>query len=169
MRLLRGGFLVLAVLWAGLLPWAAYVAGGGAGTSPAAGLVASLVYAAGSVVCHQRPERSFQLFGAQLAVCARCAGIYAGAAASALVAGCRAGLRRGRSAAARGGTAASRAAVRIGLAAASAPAAATIVYEWASGAMPSHAVRAASGALIGAAGAWVVMGALAAGRRSAVL
>ncbi len=168
MRLLRGGFLVLAVLWAGLLPWAAYVAGGGAGTSSAAGLLASLVYAAGSVICHQRPERSFHLFGAQLAVCARCAGIYAGAAVSALAAVCRAGLRRGCSTAALGATAASRAAVRIGLAAASAPAAATLAYEWASGTMPSHAVRAASGALMGAAGAWVVMGALA-GRRSAVL
>jgi uncharacterized membrane protein len=33
-----------------------------------------------SVVCHQRPERSFWIFGAPVAVCARCLGIYLGAA-----------------------------------------------------------------------------------------
>jgi hypothetical protein len=34
-----------------------------------------------SVACHQDLDRSFWLFGAPLAVCARCIGIYAGAAA----------------------------------------------------------------------------------------
>ncbi len=33
-----------------------------------------------ALVCHQRPERSFWLFGAPVAVCARCLGIYVGAA-----------------------------------------------------------------------------------------
>jgi uncharacterized membrane protein len=33
-----------------------------------------------SVVCPQRPERSFWIFGAPVAVCARCLGIYLGAA-----------------------------------------------------------------------------------------
>jgi uncharacterized membrane protein len=33
-----------------------------------------------SLVCHQRPDRSFYLFGAPIAVCARCLGIYLGAA-----------------------------------------------------------------------------------------
>lgn len=33
-----------------------------------------------ALVCHQRPERSFWLFGAPVAVCARCLGIYIGAA-----------------------------------------------------------------------------------------
>lgn len=33
-----------------------------------------------SLVCHQRPERSFWAFGAPIAVCARCLGIYIGAA-----------------------------------------------------------------------------------------
>ena len=32
------------------------------------------------LVCHQRPERSFFLFGGSVAVCARCLGIYLGAA-----------------------------------------------------------------------------------------
>lgn len=33
-----------------------------------------------AVVCHQQPERSFALFGGTIAVCARCFGIYLGAA-----------------------------------------------------------------------------------------
>ncbi|MGA2905815.1 MAG: DUF2085 domain-containing protein [Candidatus Korobacteraceae bacterium] len=32
------------------------------------------------LVCHQRPERCFWVFGAPVAVCARCLGIYIGAA-----------------------------------------------------------------------------------------
>ena len=39
---------------------------------------AALVYAAGSMICHQRPERSFHRDGAQYPVCARCLGLYAG-------------------------------------------------------------------------------------------
>ena len=38
-------------------------------------------YAAGSIVCHQIPERSFHIAGVQLPVCARCTGLYAGALA----------------------------------------------------------------------------------------
>src|SRR5271167_251949 len=33
-----------------------------------------------AIVCHQRPERSFRLFGGTVAVCSRCLGIYLGAA-----------------------------------------------------------------------------------------
>jgi uncharacterized membrane protein len=33
-----------------------------------------------ALVCHQQPERSFFLFGGSVAVCARCLGIYLGAA-----------------------------------------------------------------------------------------
>ncbi len=33
-----------------------------------------------ALVCHQRPERCFCIFGAPVAVCARCLGIYLGAA-----------------------------------------------------------------------------------------
>jgi uncharacterized membrane protein len=39
-------------------------------------LAVSFIYAIGSVICHQRPERSFVLDGHQLPVCARCAGLY---------------------------------------------------------------------------------------------
>jgi len=38
-----------------------------------------------ALVCHQQPERSFVLFGASVAVCARCLGIYLGAAAGLLM------------------------------------------------------------------------------------
>lgn len=37
-------------------------------------------YKAFALVCHQRPERCFWIFGAPVAVCARCLGIYLGAA-----------------------------------------------------------------------------------------
>jgi len=42
------------------------------------------IYAVGSLVCHQLPERSFHLGGFQLPVCARCVGIYCGAAIGAV-------------------------------------------------------------------------------------
>ena len=42
-------------------------------------LAVELVYLAGSVVCHQLPERSFfWTSGAQFPVCARCTGLYLG-------------------------------------------------------------------------------------------
>ena len=39
-------------------------------------LLIALLYAAGSVICHQLPDRSFFLDGQQLPVCARCTGLY---------------------------------------------------------------------------------------------
>jgi len=33
-----------------------------------------------AIVCHQRPERSFWIFGGSVAVCSRCLGVYLGAA-----------------------------------------------------------------------------------------
>jgi len=42
------------------------------------GYAAAVLYAVGSFVCHQIPERSFHLAGFQLPVCARCLGLYAG-------------------------------------------------------------------------------------------
>lgn len=49
---------------------------------PASALVLQSAFAA---VCHQRPERSFVLFGGTVAVCVRCLGIYLGAAAGSWV------------------------------------------------------------------------------------
>lgn len=42
--------------------------------------VAGTIYLIGSLICHQLPQRSFHLAGAQLPVCARCTGLYLGAA-----------------------------------------------------------------------------------------
>src|SRR5262245_3978961 len=73
-----------AVVWLLWLSFAA-ISAGQLSASPIRRLVAAAAYVAGSVICHQRPERSFFLWGAQFPVCARCTGLYVGAAAAALV------------------------------------------------------------------------------------
>jgi uncharacterized membrane protein len=104
---------------------------------------AALVYIAGSLVCHQRPERSFHLAGAQLPVCARCAGVYAGAAL-----GARGSLRRPALPVAR---------PRSAMLAAALPVAATLAVEWAGLADPGNWMRALSGVVAGAGVAVVVL------------
>ena len=47
--------------------------------------LSAAVYEIGSLICHQLPNRSFYFWGAQLPVCARCTGLYVGAAVAALV------------------------------------------------------------------------------------
>ena len=47
-------------------------------------LFLAFLYATGSVICHQLPERSFFLEGRQLPVCARCTGLYLSGAAGIL-------------------------------------------------------------------------------------
>ena len=44
-------------------------------------LVVVLIFAIGSLICHQMPERSFFVDGHQLPVCARCTGLYLSGAA----------------------------------------------------------------------------------------
>lgn len=87
---LRLGSLVpsAAVIWAVSIvaaPWMAAASSPfGAGAYAAAG-----TYWIGALVCHQRPERSFHLLGAQLPVCARCAGLYLSVALGVVVARAR--------------------------------------------------------------------------------
>lgn len=50
-----------------------------------AAAASAAVYLAGSLVCHQLPDRSFAYGGAQLPVCARCLGLYAGGLIGALI------------------------------------------------------------------------------------
>jgi uncharacterized membrane protein len=112
----------------------------------------AVVYAVGSLVCHQRPERSFHWHGAQMAVCARCAGIYAGAAvalAFALVSG---------PVALRGFGDTSR--VRRWLVWSSVPTVLTVGLEWAGWWHASGLVRAIAGAPLGGAAALVVAAAV---------
>ncbi len=42
--------------------------------------VPGVLFPVGHFICHQRPERSFFIGGQQLPVCARCTGLYLGAA-----------------------------------------------------------------------------------------
>lgn len=73
----------LAVVWAGWLVATPAVAAGNP-SGPALVAVAA-TYRAGSILCHQRAERSFHIDGVQTPVCARCVGLYGGAAAGAVI------------------------------------------------------------------------------------
>jgi uncharacterized membrane protein len=108
--------------------------------------LALLTYAAGSLVCHQRPERSFHLTGVQMPVCARCLGIYAGAALVAV-----AGLFRAPRAVQEASPSLGTVLILSAL-----PAAATLVFEWTTGQAPGNWTRFVSGAPIGAAVAGIV-------------
>jgi uncharacterized membrane protein len=123
-----------AVAWVALLVAAPYL------PAPLAGLL----YAFGAVICHQIPERSFHIEGAQLPVCGRCFGIYAGAAMAAVV---------GRAFTARHAQEA-----RLLLLAA-VPTLVTIALEW-TGIHSSNLARAVAGAPLGGAVALIVMAAV---------
>jgi uncharacterized membrane protein len=142
--LLRWSLLALAVLWAGALVVASYSASL-AEPGPVSYSFALAVYGIGTFICHQRPERSFHLWMTQLPVCARCAGIYFGAAIGLL------GLF----------LPISRLGGRVSLlAVALVPTTLTIAFEWATATMLPNAVRAAAGALLGVSAALLVLDAL---------
>jgi uncharacterized membrane protein len=146
-----------AVLWAVALPASAYAA---SLADSAAHALAAVVYGFGSVICHQKGERSFHLFAEQLPVCARCTGLYVGAAVIAVPYLFR-GLRRPWPLAAPGS-----AHVRWLLLVALLPAVLSIGWEWATGEVPSNAVRATTGVILGAAVARVILDALVGSTRS---
>ncbi len=123
--------------------------------SPMLAGAAAFFYESAGLVCHQRPERSFHLWGLQLPVCARCAGIYWSAAAGAVAAW----LARPRSAGAP--------ALRLLLGLAAIPTALTVAIEFAGIAYPSNVVRAISALPLGAAGAWIFISSLRAEGASA--
>src|SRR5438552_9835958 len=110
--------------------------------SPAMYVVAVAVYGAGSIICHQLPGRTFHVGSAQMPVCARCTGIYAGAALAAAVLLVARGLPgTGRQA---GGRTRIRA-DRLRVLAAALPTVATLLFEWSTGSTPSNTVRALAG------------------------
>ena len=115
--------------------------------------VGAMVHLFASFVCHQLSERSFHISGQPLPVCARCLGIYAGAAAVACL-GCvawfRAPLARWPAARFR------RLAVVAAL-----PTVVTVIAEWSSVWPTSNVTRAVAGLVLGAGAALVVVGAVA--------
>ena len=165
---LRAAFIAAAVAWALLLIAAPFAASRPHLSSLASALTIG-VYGIGSLVCHQLAERSYHLWGAQMPVCARCTGIYFGAllgivgALAFQIPGARGSpLDGARGRQPSGGRSPERLALhraRIALALAVAPTLITLIYEWTTGVMPSHAIRAAAGVPIGAAVAWLVVAA----------
>ena len=149
---LRAAFIAASLAWAGLLVVAPFLASR-AHASPLASVLIVGVYGIGSLICHQLPERSYQLWAAQMPVCARCAGIYWGAVLGALAA--RAVQASGRRSAASLALLRPRAVLTLAVA----PTLLTLVYEWTTGDMPSHAIRAAAGLPIGLVVAWLVVAA----------
>jgi hypothetical protein len=155
---LRAAFIAAAAAWAALLVAAPFLASR-AHASPLASALILGVYGVGSAVCHQLPERSYRLWTAQMPVCARCAGIYFGAVAGAIAGA----LRTARAVRDPGPNVAPSVGrvrrVRLALALAVAPTLLTLVYEWTTGVMPAHAIRAAAGVPIGLVVAWLVVAA----------
>lgn len=128
-----------------MIPLAAFAAARPDGSS-AVYAFAIGVYALGRVICHQLPIRSFHLWGAALPVCARCTGIYLGAAVTAVVVSIRPAATATPTAAY----------ARRLLVVATIPTAFTLVYEWTTGVMPANWIRAIAGFPIGAAVAWLI-------------
>lgn len=112
----------------------------------------SVVYSAAHLVCHQIPARTFYLASGQLAVCARCLGLYLGAVGAGLLAlgvGCGARLRADRPVTA-----------RWLIVAAAMPTAATLAWEWFFRWPIGNVSRFAAALPLGAMAAWLVVRAL---------
>jgi len=101
-RSLAAVALAASLVWLASLGAAPIVRAHTAEWADAFRVVAGLVYLTGSLVCHQRPERSFQLEGVPLPVCARCTGLYAGASLGLLAVVSSAIVRRRMTIGARG-------------------------------------------------------------------
>jgi len=140
--MLRPAFIAATVVWALLLPLVPFVASRPHATPIGTALLVA-VYAIGGAICHQLPERSYHLWMAQMPVCARCAGIYFGAAVAAMIDPTHRF----------GGAARWRAILLV----AALPALASLAYEWTTGHMPAHWIRAATGAPLGATVASMIL------------
>jgi len=151
MPIVRRAYGASAVAWLVALPLAT-VAAARVHASTLTSVFALVVYGIGSLLCHQKPERSFHLWAQQLPVCARCTGIYLGAAAMAIVGTVEQPFR-----AARGLKACATTVTRAIVILASMPTIATVVYEWTTGVMPSNAIRFAAGLPLGVVVSWLVL------------
>lgn len=125
--------------------------------------LAAIAYAFGSLICHQMPERSFHLQAFQLPVCARCFGLYGGAAAATVWTG----LLQGRAPRVVRRSPRTPHGLRAITLAAALPTLVTVGLEWAGVWRPSNVTRAIAGAPLGFAVAYVVMAAMARNGRDA--
>ena len=138
--LLKRGFLGVATAWMIAIPLAAFAAS--RNDAPEFAYRFALgVYSIGRLICHQLPARSFHAWMTTFPVCARCTGIYVGAAVAA-IAGTIIEPR-------------DRNPKRV-LFLAFLPTAATLVFEWTTGITPANWIRAAAGLPLGAAVAWAI-------------
>jgi uncharacterized membrane protein len=143
-----------AVAWGAALVAAPYLASRRPPST--AGLrAATAVYLVGSIVCHQKPARSFPAWSLQMPVCARCLGLHLSAVVGILVMGVLFPLAD--RAAAR--PVVSRTAVGL-LGAAAVPTLLALAYEWVGGGDPGNAIRAAAAMPLGLATGGLVAGAL---------
>jgi uncharacterized membrane protein len=101
-----------------------------------------LVHRLAALICHQRPERSFATSGVPWPVCARCAGLYAGACLGSLLS-----LTLPRPASWDRFVQSTRRFLPI----AATPTVVTLLAEWMSGVMPGNLIRAVSAIPLGAA------------------
>src|SRR5262245_2115960 len=152
----RSAFIVVSIGWFVLIPLATFLAGRSSTNTTAGYGLAFMTYGIGGLVCHQRPERSFHLFGVQMPVCARCLGIYGGAATTAallwLFAIARNEVSHHESAISWPGFGVARNALLVS----AIPIGITLAYEWTTGDTPANWIRAVSGLSLGAAVAWIV-------------
>ena len=143
-----------------ILPLAPYLASR-PHASPAGTAFVVAVYGIGGLICHQLPERSYRLWTAQMPVCARCAGIYFGAAIAAIALAAAPLKRRptyeGLAVVGHRLSGANANASRDTLIISALPTLLTLVYEWTTGHMPANGIRFAAGAPIGVAVAWLVI------------
>lgn len=162
---LRRAFVGASVAWSVALPLASLTAGE-PHPSSLVYLCSFFVYLTGSLLCHQLPERSFHLWGAQMPVCARCTGLYLGAAVAAIAfsVGWRGpacppapvGARRLQPSGRWSPQGFALHTARSALVVAVVPTTATLVYEWTTGQAPANWIRAAAGMPIGVVVAWIV-------------
>ena len=131
-----------AALWLAVIVAAPYMASSGR----LAGLTV-FIYELGSLICHQRPERSFHLAGMQMPVCARCVGLYAAGAAGLLLAWV---VRRSWT----------TAQVRLGLVVAAMPIAVSVALESIGAITTSNVFRTATGLPLGFVAGLVLIGLL---------
>jgi uncharacterized membrane protein len=134
LTILAAALTTVAVVWLAVIAAAPAAAKRG----QMAWMAAAAVHA-GSLVCHQRPERTFHVDGVQMPVCARCFGIYLSAAAGLTIAWI--GRRRWRTST-----------VRLALGAAALPIAISVALEWAGLLATSNVARMWTGIPLGLVG-----------------